>query len=494
MERLSFYFRQKVTAGELNEALDNAEDADTAALRDSALTGVVSGMAVTAQSSPNMTVQIGQGVAYDHTGLRINIPSTQTVNCAQDESAVSTTVLTTGNEKYLSIFVVADRVLSDPRTDGNSQTVYFRQGLTYRLRVVQGAESPAGTAVAPSLDPDAILLADVLLPFGAATVTNGMISVTRRQDVFTSVGTARTVRTGTAAAAVASLNVNYNNHVLGLADAHPGTTIAYGGGGNWKDGTTNPATTVEAQLDKIVSDLATNGGAAKISTAGAGIGTWANGDQIAYTSIQATLNDLAASLGTGDAPMKIAAAGQGVLGLLGAGSLRSQLNDLDKRTAYETTPGAEVYARAKKVITVSFPNLPILHTINAVTGSPGSGNLSSLNFIAKANDTIEVSFDLLINVTGGISDFTIYPNVATPTGGETSISYTGDSGLFTGDQFTTSGTYRVTWTRTTLAPTTHATLPYVASLVYEVTGTTGNYVQVTVRGYSVKVLRDGDSY
>lgn len=42
------------------------------------------------------------------------------------------------------------------------------------------------------------------------------------------------------------------------------SNISYGGGGNWADGTTNPATTVEAQLDKIISDLAGAAGTGKI--------------------------------------------------------------------------------------------------------------------------------------------------------------------------------------------------------------------------------------
>lgn len=41
----------------------------------------------------------------------------------------------------------------------------------------------------------------------------------------------------------------------------------YGGGGTWADGTPNPATTVEAQLDKIISDLAGASGAPKIGNA-----------------------------------------------------------------------------------------------------------------------------------------------------------------------------------------------------------------------------------
>lgn len=46
--------------------------------------------------------------------------------------------------------------------------------------------------------------------------------------------------------------------------------IAYGGGPNWADGTTNPATTVEAQLDKILTDLGSGSGTAKIAGSNAG--------------------------------------------------------------------------------------------------------------------------------------------------------------------------------------------------------------------------------
>lgn len=47
----------------------------------------------------------------------------------------------------------------------------------------------------------------------------------------------------------------------------PAADVAYAGGGNWADGTTNPATTVQAQLTKIVSDLAGGTGTAKLQGA-----------------------------------------------------------------------------------------------------------------------------------------------------------------------------------------------------------------------------------
>jgi hypothetical protein len=45
--------------------------------------------------------------------------------------------------------------------------------------------------------------------------------------------------------------------------------LAYGGGPAWKDGTTNPATTIEAQLDKIVTDLVDDTGTSGPNASGA---------------------------------------------------------------------------------------------------------------------------------------------------------------------------------------------------------------------------------
>ena len=44
-------------------------------------------------------------------------------------------------------------------------------------------------------------------------------------------------------------------HSFLSAGAHAASALTYAGGGNWADGTTNPATTVEGELDKIVSEL-----------------------------------------------------------------------------------------------------------------------------------------------------------------------------------------------------------------------------------------------
>jgi hypothetical protein len=61
-----------------------------------------------------------------------------------------------------------------------------------------------------------------------------------------------------------------NSHINQASGAHAATAISYAGGANWADGTTNPATTVEAQLDKVISDLVATAGAARIGAAASG--------------------------------------------------------------------------------------------------------------------------------------------------------------------------------------------------------------------------------
>ena len=63
-----------------------------------------------------------------------------------------------------------DRALSDPRVDGNSLTVFFREDESFKFLVAQGAEAPAGNAIPPPLHSDAILLADITRTFGQTQV------------------------------------------------------------------------------------------------------------------------------------------------------------------------------------------------------------------------------------------------------------------------------------------------------------------------------------
>lgn len=187
-ERRDYYFRQLVTEAELDAGFSGLEVADRNLMIDLGHIGIVGGLGVSAQVSPNLTVQVASGVAYDQLGQRCSIPSTQNLDCSVDEDSVSTTVSTPGNSRILGVFIGFQRSLTDLRIDGNSDPVYFVRGESFELRVIQGGEAVNPTA--PPLQGDAILLADITRSHGVTTIGSGDISTTRRQTAFKTTGIA----------------------------------------------------------------------------------------------------------------------------------------------------------------------------------------------------------------------------------------------------------------------------------------------------------------
>lgn len=313
MKRYDFFFRQKVEEGELDEAFQAVEDAVNAIMVDHRMVGIVTGLVVTQQASPNLTVQVsGPGVAFDQIGQRISIASTQNVNCVVDENGINTAVAAPGNQRYISIFAEFDRTLTDPRLDGNANTVYYDRAESFKLNVANGAESVTPTR--PALRSDQVLLADILLSYGTTTITTGMISTTRREDAYVLADTPNTLRGGTAKDVITQLLGLFNDHLDLAAGAHAASAISYAGGVAWADGNTNPAATVEAQIDKILSDLASavGDGASKIGLLATGFNTWADGTVPAGATIRAMLLHIVGQLG--------GSAGGSKVGFLGGGS------------------------------------------------------------------------------------------------------------------------------------------------------------------------------
>ena len=149
-----------------------------------------------------------------------------------------------------------------------------------------------------------------------------------------------TVRTTTAPAGIASGGSpafvgGLSAHILDPANAHAATAISYDGGPNWKDGTTNPATEVDAQLDKIITDLGQgSNGAERITFDGSLGGTWANGGSLSSEAvgggIREILSDLGAQVAT-DGATRIGTqevTSSGSFGVVSAGSVRSHLDNL----------------------------------------------------------------------------------------------------------------------------------------------------------------------
>ncbi|MHB1843363.1 MAG: hypothetical protein ACYCWW_00830, partial [Deltaproteobacteria bacterium] len=183
-DRVDYFFRQRVSADELNLGFELLEEADEKRATDLGVVGVVTGLAVTPHAPvANLTVDLtAPGIAYDPSGQRIFVATPQTADLSVDENGVSTAVSATGKEKVVSLYAKFDRALSDPRIDGNSMEVFFRRDESFKLVVDQGAEAPAGTATPPGLRPDAILLCDATRRFGQTQILAADLSFARRQN------------------------------------------------------------------------------------------------------------------------------------------------------------------------------------------------------------------------------------------------------------------------------------------------------------------------
>jgi hypothetical protein len=259
--RRNYYYRELVTNAELNAGFQGLEDADHNLMLDLSMVGIASGAVVTQHAgTPNLTVDVtGPGIAYDEFGQRILIPSLQTKDVSVDDSSTATTVSGVGNEKWVSLFVKFQRNLSDPRVDGNSNTVYFQSDESYKWSVIQGSEAPVGTATRPALATDGILLADIQRTQGQTQILNANISTSRRQDMLVASGSPQALRRGLLKDALTDFVGWYNNHVTGVADRHTAAMVDWTAGGATWAGGTSPAFsngTSQVTISKIINDLA----------------------------------------------------------------------------------------------------------------------------------------------------------------------------------------------------------------------------------------------
>jgi hypothetical protein len=180
---LQYFYRQKVTEAELNLGFALLEQADHNLASDLGVLGIVSG-ALPTEHTPvaDLTVDLtAPARAYDASGRRIAFGTGQRVDCAVDATGIPTEISTAGQERWLGIFLKFDRLLSDPRTDGNSQEVFFRHDESFQLIVRQGPQAPTGTAPRVALEENGILLCDVARRAGQTQIRNVDIDLGRRQ-------------------------------------------------------------------------------------------------------------------------------------------------------------------------------------------------------------------------------------------------------------------------------------------------------------------------
>ncbi|MCZ2126613.1 MAG: hypothetical protein LC099_02435 [Anaerolineales bacterium] len=274
-DRVDFYFRQRVTEAELDLAFALLEKADRDLAADLGIYGIVSG-AVPAPHSPvpDLTVDLtAPARAYDNLGQRMFFGTGQTVDCAVDLVGIPTDVATAGNERWLGIFLRFKRQLSDPRTDGNSQQVFFRRDESFELVVRQAPEGPSGAAPKPALQADELLLCDVLRRPGQTQILATDLDTSRRQAFIFAQGSSVAVATGTwsildplgatVQAALDEVDAELREHFTATGRRHSANAIDFTPHGFVG------ASNVQAALNELVDDLgsgaAGSSGATRVS-------------------------------------------------------------------------------------------------------------------------------------------------------------------------------------------------------------------------------------
>ena len=263
-DRLEYYFRQRVTEAELDLGFELLEKADRNLAADIGVYGIVSGAEPTPHSPvAELTIDLtAPGRAYDHIGQRILFGTGQRVDCAVDHSGIPTEVTVAGKERWLGVFIKFDRLLSDPRTDGNSQQVYFRRDETFEFVVRQAPEGSIGAAPKVPLQEDELLVCDVLRRHGQTQIVAGDIDSTRRQAFIFATGDAVQIVSGlwsvlspaveTVQSTLDSADAVLDAHFDGTANKHPAAHVNYTphgfvGAGN-----------VQAAIDEVIDDLSSS--------------------------------------------------------------------------------------------------------------------------------------------------------------------------------------------------------------------------------------------
>jgi hypothetical protein len=295
--RRDFYHRQRVTEAELDEAFEALEQADRDFASDLSIHGVISGaVAVPHSPVPDLTVDLtAPGRAYDRLGRRVFIAAGQRVDVARDLNNLPTQVPQAGQERWVGVYIRFSRLLSEPRTDGNGQVVYWKRDESFEVVVRQGAAAAVGQAQRPALEPDELLVADIKRRFNQTQIVAADINADRRQVFIFSPADNISVEAdgwsvlGPPAETVQStfdhLDEILDNHFDGDALRHTAGTVNATAHGFLTQ------TTVQGQLDQVVDVLAVN-------TAGNAGSKQIGADTVAGTPFAMTAGTVDAQLST----------------------------------------------------------------------------------------------------------------------------------------------------------------------------------------------------
>ena len=425
-DRLDYYFRQKVTEAELDLAFELLEKADRNLAADIGVYGIISGAAPTPHSPvPDLTIDLtAPGRASDNLGQRVFFGTGQTVDCAVDFAGIPTEVPSAGQERWLGIFLKFDRLLSDPRTDGNSQQVFFRRDESFQVVVRQAPPGPIGSAAKVALQPDELLICDVLRQNGQTQILAPNIDTSRRQAFIFAQGDAVQIVTGawttlepavdTVQSALDEIDAELTDHFTGTARRHgasavdipahgfiaatnvqgaihelvddlsstaTGTPGAQKVGADAAAGTPHalPAGNVDGQLSQLLAWLNDHVGAVAGAHNASAIAAIAH-SYISGTSVQAQLQEIVTDLGS-------QAAGTAGAIRIGADAVAGSPNALAAGTADSQL------AALLGFINAHITQTPGAHAASAISVADSGGNLTASNVEAALAEILDAFED-----------------------------------------------------------------------------------------------------
>jgi len=280
--RWDWYYEHLVLENELDNSFGALETSDwqmmfdTGLCRDPANEAEYGGIfwGWDATHTTGLNISITDGAAYDDSGHRVctgaslTVTPTSTGTTAIGQGGVPTGGVDTkpavGKERWVTIFAVYDRLLSDQRYDGYDNLVYFSRAESFHFYVSMGIEKTIGSLLVadkPVREDGKLLITDVQIK----NVTGSSVYIGHDQDrkevffrVTCSATPHKTIVALTTREAIEDLLTMYNAHASGGSDQHTAVNILYPSTAVWADGhggNVGGATTVKAGLDGIVADL-----------------------------------------------------------------------------------------------------------------------------------------------------------------------------------------------------------------------------------------------
>lgn len=283
-DRKNFYYRQKVLEAELDGAFDGLESADLALALDqdlcartppadkSSYGGITTGFTVT--HAGDLDFNITAGSAYDEQGRRAATASTLQLTVSnQGDTAIgaagtpagASAEPTLGNERWVSAYLVYDRLESDERYDGYNYPVLFERAESFHFNVVAGTEKSIGSlldADKPARESGKLLVFDARIKNEAGTTVYVSHDVDRK-EWFLNLTAANaphlTIENkGNVRDAVKILLDHINDHVGGLTNLHPASVIETTITSLWADGVKGAyglSTVLSDALNNLMEDL-----------------------------------------------------------------------------------------------------------------------------------------------------------------------------------------------------------------------------------------------